>query len=253
MSEEFYAVMRARKIRAFRENNVLEELDVPYLAEENVKPQLEWLRDHPERLEFFSTDLPPEYLPTPAGQVVMPVRPFPHDARPATRTTSEEAEWIARQRREVLHVVGTRWNWDHGSDVPVAIVAHPNCDAGTARTIFWLAYFSATEIADFSPEGRVVVEKGNLEGLQELFVAIGKRAKAGFYGTNSFASGFPEITRSDGIRLSAKLRAARSAGLVDWELSPVLLWGGSSVLSRADFTQREIVEMNAVLLDSSAF
>jgi hypothetical protein len=147
--------------------------------------------------------------------------------------------WLEEQRSEVWHAIGDNWNWDYGLDPLIWLVQQPECDAGTARSVFWTCYLSDPTVADFSPESRDLVEKWCGEE-QELFALIGKNAFNGLYKTNRFKCTNDDTASRDGPIVAKKLELQREQGHIDWRLSEFLLESGNQGLKEIIFEEEEL-------------
>lgn len=148
--------------------------------------------------------------------------------------------WLKEQRTEVWHAIGDNWNWDYGVDPLIWLVQQPECDAGTARSVFWTCYLSDPTVADFSPESRAQVEEWCLEE-QKLFALIGRNAFNGLYKTNRFKCMVDDTAFSTGPRVARELELQREQGYIDWSLSESLLVSGNQELSEDIFEEEELL------------
>ncbi|MCI4661754.1 MAG: DUF4274 domain-containing protein [Neomegalonema sp.] len=169
---------------------------------------------------------------------------------------SEITTWMLSQRSEVLHWLGCAWNWDAGIAELHTLCTLPQLDAGTARSLFWLAV-STGDAGSFTPEAREEHAQG-YNGELELAELIARRAYRLGFASNDLCMGMQGNPRQDMFReaqvaeLAEDLKAERAAGYIDWELSPSLISGGTRVLERSDFTTRELEQLEHWLDESGA-
>jgi hypothetical protein len=234
VSDAFHDALVRRKIRYIRARTHCEEVDEPWLAEENIKRQLDWEAEQAAR------------PPTP-DQQTQPTRTFaalPALAANASRADTFDAyDWIKLQRPEVWHVVAKHWNWDDGIEVLDWIVSQPQCDAGTARSIFWLCYLGDSAVADLTSDVREEVATRGVGTTQELFEKIGWNAHNELYRTNDLSADHSESAEKWGPELTQALRKLRDNGTIEWGLAPTLLRGGDRMFQQGEFTGKEVEEM----------
>ena len=46
-------------------------------------------------------------------------------------------EWLARKGPREWHGVAAHWNWDQGVEPLLWVLEQPDCDKGTALSVFW--------------------------------------------------------------------------------------------------------------------
>jgi hypothetical protein len=87
-------------------------------------------------------------------------------------------DWLERNGPAEWHGYVERHQWDGGSTAPLDwIVAHPQCDAGTAATIFWMSE------PDYYLDGR-----HDDHPIAQLDLAIARRWSEGGFPSGRFAS-----------------------------------------------------------------
>ena len=73
----------------------------------------------------------------------------PMEAPHADTHQSDAVAWLATQNPTVWHYVACNWDWDWGVEPLMWIAQQPECDAGTAATLFW----KSGEAEDYLPFG----------------------------------------------------------------------------------------------------
>jgi hypothetical protein len=171
-------------------------------------------------------------------------------ARPAepvirSRTASERepfgdpVAWLARQRAPVRDCIAVHWHWETDLAILKWLVEQPDCDAGTAASVFWLS--GAAE--DYVPFGSDEPESEDdllVAGIEDV---IGRRFTAGDFtrAEYGFDADWPFA------RWLERLREYHAAGRIDWDPDTIPTVPASNRTALDDLTDAERETVGAFL------
>jgi hypothetical protein len=87
--------------------------------------------------------------------------------------------WLPDQTPAVWHQIAMSWNWGDGIEPLDWIVAQPNCDKGTAQTIFW----NGEPVEYAGLEGGRKTVPAYRHDVYDLLASIVKRWNDDYYGS----------------------------------------------------------------------
>ena len=161
----------------------------------------------------------------------------------------EIAGKLSSARPEVVHVIGSHWNYDAGTAVVDRIIALPQCDGGTARAVFWGQLEANPDLHDFSPTGQLKALRWVGVDHVALVEKVGMLAALGRYQSNTLSSDADDLVERIGLkaRLTSSMDRAQDAAALGWRLSDVLRYTGGRRVTADEFAVGELAFIRETL------